>query len=194
MGDWEMFSTPLPNDTPQYNKFPSKELSMKVFSANIQDLRSLYVSNLKKALDMEQKITKALPDLIEKSTDIELVTAFQNHLEETKAHVSMVEGLLQRHIGESKTETCKVINGLTTEASDTIKDVTDSSIRDIALIGAAQQVEHHEIAVYGTLRRWAEILGLTDDTSVLEVIEAQEVNADELLSEISERVNYQAAA
>jgi ferritin-like metal-binding protein YciE len=152
------------------------------------------VSNLKKALDMEQKITKALPDLIEKSTDIELVTAFQNHLEETKAHVSMVEGLLQRHIGESKTETCKVINGLTTEASDTIKDVTDSSIRDIALIGAAQQVEHHEIAVYGTLRRWAEILGLTDDTSVLEVIEAQEVNADELLSEISERVNYQAAA
>jgi ferritin-like metal-binding protein YciE len=190
----EMLSTPLPNDTPQYNKFPLEELSMKVFSANIQDLRSLYVSNLKKALDMEQKITKALPDLIEKSTDIELVTAFQNHLEETKGHASMVESLLQRHIGESKTETCKVINGLTTEASDTIKDVTDSSIRDIALIGAAQQVEHHEIAVYGTLRRWAEILGLPDDARVLEVIEAQEVNADELLSEISERVNYHAAA
>ena len=167
---------------------------MKVFSANIQDLTSLYVSNLKKALDMEQKITKALPDLIEKSTDLELVTAFQNHLEETKGHVSMVESLLQRHIGESETETCKVINGLTTEASDTIKDVTDTSIRDIALIGAAQQVEHHEIAVYGTLRRWAEILGLSDDATVLEAIEAQEENADELLSEISERVNFQAAA
>jgi ferritin-like metal-binding protein YciE len=167
---------------------------MKVFSANIQDLSSLYVSNLKKALDMEQKITKALPDLIEKSTDPELVTAFQTHLEETKGHASMVESLIQRHIGESKTETCKVIDGLTTEASDTIKDVTDSSIRDIALIGAAQQVEHHEIAVYGTLRRWAEILGLTDDARVLEAIEAQEVNADDLLSEISERVNFQAAA
>jgi ferritin-like metal-binding protein YciE len=167
---------------------------MKVFSANIQDLRTLYVSNLKKALDMEQKITKALPDLIEKSTDLELVTEFQNHLEETKGHVSMVESLLQRNIGESKTETCKVINGLTTEASDTIKDATDSSIRDIALIGAAQQVEHHEIAVYGTLRRWAEILGLADDASILEAIEAQEVNADQLLTEISERVNFQAAA
>jgi ferritin-like metal-binding protein YciE len=167
---------------------------MKVFSANIQDLRTLYVSNLKKALDMEQKITKALPDLIEKSTDLELVTAFQNHLEETKGHVSMVESLLQRNIGERKPETCKVINGLTTEASDTIKDATDSSIRDIALIGAAQQVEHHEIAVYGTLRRWAEILGLADDASILEAIEAQEVNADQLLTEISERVNFQAAA
>ena len=167
---------------------------MKVFSANIQDLRSLYVGNLKKALDMEQKITKALPDLIEKSTDPELITAFETHLEETKGHASMVDSLLRRQIGENKTETCKVINGLTTEASDTIKDVTDSSIRDIALIGAAQQVEHHEIAVYGTLRRWAEILSLPDDAMVLEAIEAQEINADELLSEIAERVNFQAAA
>jgi ferritin-like metal-binding protein YciE len=167
---------------------------MKVFSANIQDLRSLYVSNLKKALDMEQKITKALPDLIEQATDPELITAFQAHLEETKGHASMVESLLQRNIGESKSETCKVINGLTTEASDTITDVTDPSIRDIALIGAAQQVEHHEIAVYGTLRRWAAILGLADDAMVLEAIEEEEGHADELLSGIADRVNFQAAA
>jgi ferritin-like metal-binding protein YciE len=167
---------------------------MKVFSANIQDLRSLYIANLKKALDMEQKITKALPDLIEKSSDPELTTAFQTHLAETEGHVTKVEGLLQRHVGETKTETCKVINGLTSEASDTIKDVTDGSIRDIALIGAAQQVEHHEIAVYGTLRRWAEILGLTEDAAVLEIIEEEEGNADEILSGIAERVNFQAAA
>jgi ferritin-like metal-binding protein YciE len=167
---------------------------MKVFSANIQDLRSLYVSNLRKALDMEQKITKALPDLIEKSTDPELISAFQTHLEETRAHVSMVESLLKRNIGETKTITCKVINGLTTEASDTIKDVTDTSIRDIAIIGAAQQVEHHEIAIYGTLRRWAEILGLAEDAVVLEAIEEQEGHADELLTGIANRVNYQAAA
>ena len=167
---------------------------MKVFSANIQDLTTLYVTNLKKALDMEQKITKALPDLIEKASDPALILAFETHLEETRGHVSMVESLLQRSIGDSKTETCKVINGLTTEAADTVKDVTDTSIRDIALIGAAQQVEHHEIAVYGTLRRWAEILGLAEDTVVLESIEAEETNADELLSDIAERVNYQAAA
>jgi ferritin-like metal-binding protein YciE len=161
---------------------------MKIFSANIQDLRSLYVSNLQKALDMEQKITQALPDLIEKATDPDLILAFETHLEETKGHVTMVESLLQRSLGESKTETCKVINGLT------VKDVTDPSIRDIALIGAAQQVEHHEIAVYGTLRRWAEILGLNEDVVVLESIEAEEGNADALLSEIAERVNLQAAA
>ena len=167
---------------------------MKIFSANIQDLQSLYVSNLKKALDMEDKITKALPELIEKTSDAELVAAFQTHLKETEGHVAKVDALLRRHLGESDTEACKVINGLTTEASDTIKDVTDASIRDIALIGAAQQVEHHEIAVYGTLRRWAEILGLAEDAVVLESIEAEEANADELLSEIAERVNYQAAA
>jgi ferritin-like metal-binding protein YciE len=167
---------------------------MKVFSANIQDLRTLYFSNLKKALDMEQKITKALPHLIEKASDPELVKAFETHLKETDGHVTKVETLLRRNLGESKVETCKVIHGLATEASDTIKDVTDPSIRDIALIGAAQQVEHHEIAVYGTLRRWAEILGLAEDEVVLESIEAEEANADRLLSEIAERVNYQAAA
>ena len=167
---------------------------MKVFSANIQDLRTLYVSNLKKALDMEQKILKALPDLISKSSDPELARAFDTHLNETDGHAKRIENLLRRSIGESKTETCKVISGLTTEASDTIKDVTDPSIRDIALIGAAQQVEHHEIAVYGTLRRWAQILGLPEDAVVLEAIEAEEAHADELLSEIAARVNYQAAA
>lgn len=167
---------------------------MKIFSANVQDLRTLYISNLKKALDMEQKITKALPDMIEKASDPDLVTALQAHLLETKGHVTNVEMLLRRNIGEATTETCKVINGLTAEASDTIKDVTDLSIRDIALIGAAQQVEHHEIAVYGTLRRWAEILGLPEDVTVLESIEDEEGHADELLSEIAERVNYQAAA
>jgi len=167
---------------------------MKVFSANIQDLQTLYISNLQKALDMEQKITRALPDLIEKATDPDLIAAFQSHLLETQEHVTEVESLLERNLGESKTATCRVINGLTTEASDTITDVTDPSIRDIALIGAAQQVEHHEIAVYGTLRRWAEILGLTQDAVILEAIEEDEGNADELLSEIAERVNFATAA
>jgi ferritin-like metal-binding protein YciE len=167
---------------------------MKIFSANIETLRTLYTSNLKKALDMEQKITKALPDLIEASSDPELATAFRTHLQETEGHVTKIEGLLQELTGETATETCKVINGLTTEASDTITDVTDPAVRDIALIGAAQQVEHHEIAVYGTLKNWAELLGLEDHAAVLESIEADEFNADELLSSLSDRVNLEAAA
>lgn len=165
---------------------------MKLFSAHIEDLRTLYITNLKKALDMEQKIVKALPDLVRSSTDPELSDAFRIHLDETQGHVSTVDGLLRKHIGETATETCKVINGLTTEASDIIKDATDPTVRDIALIGAAQQVEHHEIAVYGTLRRWAEILGLDEDASLLESIEAEEENADAVLSEIADRVNLEA--
>lgn len=165
---------------------------MKLFSAHIEDLRSLYIDHLKKALDMEQKITKALPDLIENTIDTELADAFRMHLDETRGHVSTVESMLRNHIGEAATETCKAISGLSTEASDTIKDVTEPSVRDIALIGAAQQVEHHEIAVYGTLRRWAEILGLDQDAALLESIEAEEENADAVLTEIADRVNLEA--
>ncbi len=167
---------------------------MKLFSANIENLESLYISNLKKALDMEQKITKALPDLIEKSTDNELSTAFRTHLQETRGHVTKIEDLLQKRAGDADTETCKVIDGLTTEASDTITDVTDAAVRDIALIGAAQQVEHHEIAVYGTLRRWAEILGFEQDVATLKSIEDEEKHADQILTGISGRVNLEAAA
>ena len=167
---------------------------MKLFSANIEDLRSLYVNNLQKALDMEQKIVKSLPDLMEKSSDPDLSSAFRTHLEESKGHVSRVEALLQKHTGDTSTSTCKVIDGLTTEASDTIKDVTEPSIRDIALIGAGQQVEHHEIAVYGTLKNWARILGLDADVTVLQSIEAEEKKADQLLTEISENVNALATA
>ena len=167
---------------------------MKLFSANIEDLRTLYISNLKKALDMEQKITKALPDLIEKSSDSTLSAAFSSHLQETRGHVTKVESLLQKHLGETATETCKVINGLTTEASDTIKDVTDPAVRDIALIGAAQQVEHHEIAVYGTLRSWAQLMGHTEDVSLLESTLKEEKAADEKLTRISVEANARAAA
>ena len=167
---------------------------MKLFSANIEDLRALYISNLKKALDMEQKITKALPDLIENSSDSELATALRNHLQETQGHVVKVQNLLKKNAGDDSTETCKVIDGLTTEASDTIKDVTEPSVRDIALIGAAQQVEHHEIAVYGTLKRWAEIMGLSGDATILKSIEAEEAKADQLLTRIAGNVNLKAAA
>jgi ferritin-like metal-binding protein YciE len=172
---------------------PNERNNMKLFSAHIEDLRTLYISNLKKALDMEQKITKALPDLIENSSDSDLAQAFRNHLEETKGHVSKLQGLLESNQGDASTETCKVINGLTTEASDTIKE-TDPSVRDIALIGAAQQVEHHEIAVYGTLRRWAKIIGLSSHAAILESIEVEEEAADELLTQIAGEANMQAAA
>ena len=151
---------------------------MKLFSANIEDLKTLYISNLKKALDLEQKIVKSLPDLIENSSDSQLAAGLRTHLEESKGHASKVQMLLQKHTGS--------------DSSDTIKDVTDPSVRDIAIIGAAQQVEHHEIAVYGTLKNWARVLGLSDDYSTLESIEKEEIKADNLLTQISTSVNYDA--
>lgn len=165
---------------------------MKLFSENIEDLRTLYIANLKKALDMEQKITKALPTMIEKSTDQQLATAFRNHLEETRGHVTKVEGLLRDAAGEPSTATCKVISALVTEAEDSIKDAGDASIRDITLIACGQQVEHHEIAVYGTLRSWAELLGNDRAADTLESILEEEKKADELLSTISDSVNTSA--
>ena len=162
---------------------------MKLFSENIEDLRTLYITNLKKALDMEQKITKALPTMIEKSTDQQLATAFSNHLEQTRGHVAKVESLLRDATGEASTSTCKAIGSLITEAEDNIKDAGDDSIRDITLIASAQQVEHHEIAVYGTLRNWAELLNLEQHAQVLESILEQEKNADTLLSDLSDEIN-----
>jgi ferritin-like metal-binding protein YciE len=162
---------------------------MKLFSENIEDLRTLYIANLKKALDMEQKITKALPTMIEKSTDPQLATAFRNHLTETQGHLAKVESILRTATGDASTSTCKAISALVTEAEDNIKDATDPSIRDITLIASAQQVEHHEIAVYGTLRTWAELLGDDEAADVLETILDEEKNADELLSTISDSVN-----
>jgi ferritin-like metal-binding protein YciE len=167
---------------------------MKIFSANIEDLRTLYTDNLQKALDMEQKIVKALPTMVEKSTDPELADAFRDHLEQTKGHVRKVEGLLRKRTGEASTTTCKVISSLVTAAEDNIKDAKDLGIRDISLIASGQEVEHHEIAVYGTLRTWAGILGQSDDAAVLESILEEEEAADELLTQIAGHVNLQAAA
>ena len=162
---------------------------MKLFSENIEDLRTLYIADLKKALDMEQKITKALPTMIEESTDPQLATAFRNHLTQTQGHVAKVESLLRDATGEAGTSTCKAISALIKEAEDSIKDAGDESIRDITLIASAQQVEHHEIAVYGTLRTWAELLGQDGAADTLEGILEEEKYADELLSSIADTVN-----
>jgi ferritin-like metal-binding protein YciE len=165
---------------------------MKLFSENIEDLRTLYITSLRKALDMEQKITKALPTMIEKSTDPELAAAFRNHLQETQGHVAKVESLLRETSGEADTSTCKAISSLITEAEDNIKDAGDESIRDITLIASAQQVEHHEMAVYGTLRTWAELLGDNAAAETLESILDEEKAADETLTAISDTVNTSA--
>src|ERR1700680_571245 len=99
-----------------------RRTTMKLFSENIEDLRTLYVTSLKKAIDMEQKITKALPTMIEKSTDPQLATAFRTHLTETQGHVTKVQSLLRDATADDSAGTCKAISALITEAEDNIKD------------------------------------------------------------------------
>ncbi len=167
---------------------------MKLFSENIEDLRTLYIANLKKALDMEQKITKALPTMIEKVN--RPPTRHRLPQSPHRNPGSRRQGRdhpPRRQHGEADTSTCKAISALVTEAEDNIKDAADTSIRDITLIASAQQVEHHEIAVYGTLRTWAELLGEDEAADILDSILDEEKNADELLSTISDRVNTAAA-
>jgi ferritin-like metal-binding protein YciE len=166
---------------------------MKIFSANLQTLQELYNNELRKALDLEEQIVKALPTMIEKSSDTQLKQAFQSHLQESELHVDKVKQLLGQQ-PESSSQTCKVIHALVTEAQDTIKDVNDPDVLDVALIGAGQQVEHHEMAVYGTLKNWAALLGRTQDAQVLESILNDEKHADKLLSQVADRVNSDAAA
>ena len=96
---------------------------MKLFSAHIEDLRTLYIDNLKKALDMEQTIVKSLPDLIENSSDTELKDAFRTHLDETRSHASTVERILLDRIGEAETNTCKVMSGLAAEVGSSRVDL-----------------------------------------------------------------------
>src|SRR3984893_1973934 len=84
---------------PKNSQLNLRRIIMKLFSANIEDLRSLYIDNLQKALDMEQNITKALPRMIEHSSDAALANAFRNHLEETRGHVSKVQRLLDKATG-----------------------------------------------------------------------------------------------
>jgi ferritin-like metal-binding protein YciE len=178
----------------QINPWWRRSSPMKIFSAHVEDLTALYIDHLKKALDMEKQITSSLPKLIEHTEDSELAEAFRTHLEETRGHAGSVADILRKHVGDAPAKSCKAMVGLATEASDVIGDVSNPTLREMALIAATQQVEHHEIAVYGTLRQWAELLEFHGDAGTLERIEAEEKHADALLTDIAGRINREAAS
>ncbi len=165
---------------------------MKMFSANLDNLRKLYINQLRTLLSTEQQITEALPKMIDKSTDVQLKQAFQSHLQETREQVTRLEQILNKAAGEASPIKCKVTAALVSAAEDMVKDAADDDVRDAALISAGQRVEHYEIACYGTVRHWAQILGLTSDAELLDKTIREEGHADHLLTQISNRVNEQA--
>lgn len=162
---------------------------MKVFSANLDNLRKLYVNQLQMLLSTEQQITEALPKMIDKATDTQLKQAFQSHLQETETHVTRLEQILNEVAGEASPVKCKVMAALVTETEDMVKDAADDAVRDAALISAGQRVEHYEIATYGAVRRWAQLLGQSAHSALLDKTIKEEGHADHLLTEIAERVN-----
>lgn len=162
---------------------------MKVFSANLDNLRKLYVNQLQMLLSTEQQITEALPKMADKATDVQLRQAFQSHLQETREQVTRLEKILNAETGEASKVKCKVMAALVTETEDMVKDAADESVRDAALIAAAQRVEHYEIASYGAVRHWAQLLGENAHAELLDKTIKEEGHADKLLTEIANRVN-----
>lgn len=162
---------------------------MKLLSADIDTLHKLYVQQLELLLSAEQQIVDALPTMIEKATDTQLKQAFQSHLQETVGHVSRLEDILEEETDNPKTVRAKALASLVIEAEDLVKDATDNVVRDVALIAAAQRVEHYEIAAYGAVRNWARILGKQAHAELLDRTIKEEGHADHLLTSIAERVN-----
>jgi ferritin-like metal-binding protein YciE len=103
-----------------------------------------------------------------------------------------LQDILRQENREVDAIKCKALAALVTEAQDMVKDATDSTVRDVALIAAAQRVEHYEIATYGAVRRWAQILGRERQAALLDQTIQEEGHADHLLTSISERVNLEA--
>lgn len=166
---------------------------MGLFTADVNNLRELYLTTLEHALNSERQIAeKGLPAMIEKATNPQLKRAFTQHLEETKQHAMRLQAILDSVEGEANEAKCKVTAALISEAESQIKDAANEEIRDVVLIAAGNQVEHHEIAVYGTLRTWAALLGENEHAAILEKTLEEEENADAVLTEIAEQINVAA--
>ena len=166
---------------------------MGIFTPDVNNLRELYINMLQHALSSEKQIVdKGLPAMIEKSTNPELAQAFRDHLNESKQHVIRLERILDAAQGEVNESRCKVTAQLISSAESEISDAANPAIRDVILIAAGNQVEHHEIAVYGTLRTWAEVLGEQQDAQLLDKTLAEEEKADALLTKLSQQINVAA--
>jgi ferritin-like metal-binding protein YciE len=167
---------------------------MGLFSKDIKNMDDLFVHTLRDIYYAENRIVKALPDMVEKATDSALKQSFQAHLGETKNHVKRLEQVFQMHGVKAKAVNCPAIDGIIEEAEEIAGDIEDKFVLDAALIAAAQAVEHYEITRYGTLIAWARRLGRNDIAAVLAQNLEEEKAADSKLTALAERnINRKAA-
>lgn len=155
-------------------------------------LRQLYVDELKDLYSAETQMVKTLPKLAKASSSADLRRAFEEHLRQTSDQVSRLEQIF-RTLDEKPTgKKCLGMEGLVKEGAETMQEQYGDALMDAALIGAAQRVEHYEIAGYGTVRAFAELLGESDHVSLIEQTLAEEKQADQTLTQLAEQINSQA--
>lgn len=146
----------------------------------------LFIDELRDIYNAENQLVKALPKLVKASSNKDLKAAFANHLEETKNQVVRLEKIFNKLNEKPEGETCEAMQGLIEEADEFSKKFDASATRDAAIIAAAQRVEHYEIAVYGTLRTFADELGHEDLAELLQETLDEEGNANKKLTSIAE--------
>jgi ferritin-like metal-binding protein YciE len=195
-----MSTTHTPHRTPaasQNKTSSSTKLRSKVSSSKEEEgkLKEFFHDEIKDIYWAEQKLIKTLPKLAKAATSEELRDAFNNHLEETKEHVSRLEQVFELLGEKAQAKKCDAMEGITEEGASVIENTEGgTSTRDVALIMAGQKAEHYEIATYGGLAQIAKTLGLTDIASILESTLEEEKKADSTLNELAEgSVNEQAS-
>lgn len=157
-------------------------------------LGKLFEDELKDIYWAEKALAKALPKMAKKATSEELVEAIETHLEETEEHVNRCEKIFKLLGKEPRGKKCEAMEGLINEAESIMEDTEEGVMRDAGIISAAQKVEHYEIASYGTLRTFAETLGLQEAVELLEATLNEEKKTDEMLTELAvSNINEEAA-
>jgi ferritin-like metal-binding protein YciE len=150
-------------------------------------LHELFEDQIKDLYSAENQILKALPKMAKNSTNAQLRSAFERHLEETRGHVARLEQIAEELDFTPKGKKCKGAEGLIEEGKE-VMDEFEGETLDAGLIGAAQRVEHYEIAGYGTARTHAELLGYKKAARLLQQTLDEEERTDKKLTQIAESV------
>lgn len=157
-----------------------------------ENLSELFLHEIIDLYDAEHQITKALPKMKKAASSADLQTAFQEHLGQTEGHIKRLEQVFEIIGKKPKRETCQAMKGLVAEGDDIIKENPDSNALDAALIAAAQRVEHYEMAGYGTVRTYAQLLGHEDAADLLQQTLDEEGDTDKKLTKLSQELNPEA--
>jgi ferritin-like metal-binding protein YciE len=158
----------------------------------MESLRDLFVEQLKDLYSAENQIVKALPKMIKTASSTELKSAFQEHLEQTKGQIERLDQIFEEIDESPRGKKCKGMEGLLAEGKELMEEDAEPDVMDAGLIAAAQHVEHYEIAGYGCVRTYAQLLGMENAEKLLQQTLDEEKETDEILTGLSENINVQA--